>query len=206
VQPIRPGDVNWMSAGRGIAHSERTTEELRTTGSKLFGIQSWVALPKSQEDGAPTFEHVDRAELPTVEAEGKRARIVAGTLWGSTSPVNTASETIYADVILEAGASIPVEATHEERAIYTLSGSIAVAGDVFGPGQLLVFRPGDEITVTAGEASRFLLLGGDPMDGPRHIWWNFVHSDRNRIEAAKEAWARQRFDPVPGESEFIPLP
>ncbi|HUG61790.1 MAG TPA: pirin family protein [Methylomirabilota bacterium] len=206
VQPILSGDVNWMTAGRGISHSERTAPELRLTGSKLFGIQSWVALPKAHEDGAPAFEHVGRAELPTIEAEGKQVRIIAGSLWGETSPVRTASETIYADAILEAGASLPIPAAHEERAVYTLTGTVEIAGNRFEAGQLLVFRPGDEITVTAVEASRFLVLGGEPMDGPRHIWWNFVHSDKDRIEEAKAAWKAQRFDPVPDETEFIPLP
>jgi redox-sensitive bicupin YhaK (pirin superfamily) len=206
VKAIRPGDVNWMTAGAGITHSERTGPDKRASGQPMFGIQSWVALPKSHEDGTPAFEHVARADLPTIEAEGKRVRVIAGTLWGETSPVKAAWETIYADAILEAGASLPIPSVHEERALYTLSGTVEIAGDRFGPGQLLVFRPGDAITVRAVEAARFLVLGGDTMDGPRHIWWNFVHSDRDRIEAAKAAWKAQAFPAVPDETEFIPLP
>lgn len=206
VQPIRPGDVNWMTAGRGIAHSERTGPDVRVSGGPLFGIQSWVALPKALEDTAPSFVHVPKADLPTVEGEGKRIRVVAGELYGVRSPVEAAWETIYADVILEPGASLPVDATHEERAIYTLSGSIVIAGERFEPGRLLVFRPGDAITVTADGAARFLLLGGDPMDGPRHVWWNFVSSDLDKIEDAKARWLNGGFPAVPGESEFIPLP
>ncbi len=205
--PIRPGDVNWMTAGRGIVHSERTAPELRAAGSKLFGIQSWVALPKSHEDGAPAFEHVGKADLPTVEGEGKRVRVIAGRAFGASSPVKAAWETLYADVILSAGAKLPIAADHEERAIYTLSGTVSIAGDRFPPGQLLVFRPGDAITVTAEEDARLMLLGGDSMDGPRHIWWNFVHSDLDRIEAAKAEWAAGKFHKVPDdEVEFIPLP
>jgi redox-sensitive bicupin YhaK (pirin superfamily) len=206
VKEIQPGDVNWMTAGRGITHSERTGPEKRASGQKMFGIQSWVALPKSHEDGAPAFDHVGRGDLPTVEAEGKRVRVIAGSLWGETSPVRAASETIYADAVLDAGAALPIPASHEERAIYTLTGMVEIAGDRFGPAQLLVFRPGDEITVRAVEPARFLVLGGEPMDGPRHIWWNFVHSDRDRIEDAKAAWAAQAFPKVPDETEFTPLP
>lgn len=206
VQPIRPGDVNWMTAGRGITHSERTGPDVRATGGSLFGIQSWVALPKGREDDAPAFVHHGRGSLPTIEAEGKRIRVVAGNLWGAASPVETASETIYADAILDAGASLPIDAVHEERAIYTLTGTVTIAGDVFEPGRLLVFRPGDRVTVTAASPARFLVLGGDPMDGPRHVWWNFVSSDPERIEEAKRRWAAGAFAAVPGESEFIPLP
>ncbi|WP_181706230.1 pirin family protein [Chthonobacter rhizosphaerae] len=204
--PIRPGDVNWMTAGRGITHSERTSPALKASGSSLFGIQSWVALPKAHEETAPAFAHVGKADLPALEAEGKKVRMIAGSLWGLTSPVETLHETIYADAILSAGASLPIPATHEERAIYTLSGTVTIAGDAFGPGRLLVFRPGDAITVTAAEDARVLVLGGEPMDGPRHIWWNFVSSDPDRIEAAKAAWKAGAFPKVPGDGEFIPLP
>ncbi|WP_018261772.1 pirin family protein [Methylobacterium sp. WSM2598] len=204
--PIRPGELNWMTAGRGITHSERTAPDLRAAGSRLFGIQSWVALSARDEEAAPAFEHYDAADLPVLTGEGKTVRVIAGEALGARSPVRTSSPLVYADVQLEPGASLPLDPTFEERAIYTVSGSIAVAGDGFGPGQLLVFRPGDRITVRASTAARLMLLGGEPMDGPRHIWWNFVSSRPERIEQAKADWRAARFDSVPGETEFIPLP
>jgi redox-sensitive bicupin YhaK (pirin superfamily) len=207
--PIRPGAVNWMTAGRGIVHSERTAPELKASGSKLFGLQTWVALPTAHEETDPAFAHYGETDLPVLEAEGKRVRLVVGSAWGLRSPVRTFSDTIYADVALEPGAAIPVDAAHEERALYTVSGEVEIAGERFGPGQLLVLRPGDAITVcNAGqEPARFALVGGETMDGPRHIWWNFVSSRPERIEQAKAEWKAGRFDTVPGDSEeFIPLP
>lgn len=206
AQAIRPGAVNWMSAGRGIAHSERTAEDHRRGGEPLHGLQCWVALPAADEESAPAFMHHDAAALPVDEAEGKSVRVVAGTLFGRTSPLKTASDTLFADVVLEAGARLPLDDAAEERAIYLVSGEVDVAGDRFAPGQLLVFRPGDRITVTALTAARLAILGGAAMDGPRYIWWNFVSSRKDRIETAKADWKANRFDPVPGESEFIPLP
>lgn len=204
--PIRPGELNWMTAGRGITHSERTGSDFRQTGSKLFGIQSWVALSGKDEETAPAFEHYEAKALPILTGEGKIVRLIAGEAFGIRSPVRTSSPMVYADVALEAGAVLPIDPTYDERAIYTVSGAIEIAGDGFGPGQLLVFRPGDRISVRANEAARFMVLGGEPMDGPRHLWWNFVSSRPERIEQAKEDWRQARFDTVPGESEFIPLP
>ena len=206
LQPIRPGDVNWMTAGRGIAHSERTSPETRASGGRLFGIQAWVALPAAEEETAPDFAHHGREELPMVSGEGKKVRIVAGSLYGERSPVPTFSAMFYADAALEAGAKLPLPAEHEERAVYVAGGAVEVAGDRFDAGQLLVFRPGDEITLVASKPARLLLLGGEPMDGPRHIWWNFVSSRQDRIEQAKADWRAGRFTPVPGDNEFIPLP
>ena len=206
LQPIRPGDVNWMTAGRGIAHSERSSPETRASGGRLFGIQAWVALPAAEEETAPDFAHHGREELPMVSGEGKKVRIVAGSLYGERSPVPTFSAMFYADAALEAGAKLPLPAEHEERAVYVAGGAVEVAGDRFDAGQLLVFRPGDEITLVASKPARLLLLGGEPMDGPRHIWWNFVSSRQDRIEQAKADWQAGRFEAVPGESEFIPLP
>ncbi|TDH62692.1 pirin family protein [Dankookia rubra] len=204
---IQPGAVNWMRAGRGIVHSERTAEERKRHGQRLFGIQTWMALPASQEESDPAFMHHGAEALPVVEAGGMRARLIAGRAFGTASPLETASETLYADVQLAAGARLPVDAGYDERAIYILSGRIEIAGDAFEPGQLLVLRPGDAITVAATADARFMLFGGAPMEGPRYIWWNFVSSRRERIEAAKEEWAKGRFDTVPGdEAEFIPLP
>ncbi len=204
--PIRPGELNWMTAGRGITHSERTGSDLRQTGSKLFGIQSWVALSGKDEETAPAFEHYEAEALPILTGEGKTVRLIAGEAFGIKSPVKTSSPMVYADVALEAGAVLPLDPTYDERAIYTVAGAIEIAGDGFGPGQLLVFRPGDRISVRATEAARFMVLGGEPMDGPRHLWWNFVSSRPERIEQAKEDWRQARFDTVPGETEFIPLP
>jgi redox-sensitive bicupin YhaK (pirin superfamily) len=206
-QPIRPGAVNWMSAGRGIVHSERTAPERKAKGQKLFGIQSWVALPAAFEESAPNFAHHDSHALPLIEESDKSVRLIVGSAFGKTSPVRTASEMIYADIALEPGASVPIDADHEERGIYLVSGNVEIAGDRFGPGQLLIFRPGDRITVSAATPARFLLLGGAPMDGPRYIWWNFVSSRKERIEQAKAEWKSGRFDSVPGDAEeFIPLP
>jgi redox-sensitive bicupin YhaK (pirin superfamily) len=206
VLPIRPGELNWMTAGRGIAHSERTPPEERKGGAKLFGIQSWVALTAQDEETAPTFEHYGADQMPVLNGEGKTVRVIAGRVLGATSPVRTSSPMFYADVSLESGASVPLDPEYDERAIYTVGGEIDIAGDTFGPGQLLVFKPGDRITITARNAARFMMLGGEPLDGPRHIWWNFVSSRRDRIEQAKEDWTTGRFDTVPGETEFIPLP
>ena len=210
VQPIRPGEVNWMTAGSGIAHSERTPPEMRLYGSKLFGIQSWVALPKRYEDSDPTFAHYGADELPVVEGDGKRMRLITGSLYGAQSPVQTVSEMFYADVTLVEGARLSVPAEHEERAAFIVEGSVQLLPDdgTYSAGQLLIFKPGAEIILRAHESSptRMMLLGGEPMDEARHIWWNFVSSSKERIEQAKEDWRLGRFAPVPEETEFIPLP
>ena len=206
-QAIAPGELNWMTAGKGIVHSERTPELEVSRTRKVFGIQSWVALPKKYEEVAPGFEHVAPSEMPLISDHGREVRVIAGQMFGATSPVKTHSDLFYGDVKLAAGASLPMPAEHEERAIYVADGSLEIAGQVFEAGRLLVFRPRDAITVTARTDARFMMLGGEPMDGPRHIWWNFVSSSKERIEAAKEEWKRGRFDIVPGdEEEFIPLP
>ena len=206
-QIIKPGEVNWMTAGRGIVHSERTGTELRTTGSPIHGLQMWVGLPAAKEEMAPGFAHHDTPEFPMVVDNGKRVRVVVGSLYGASSPVPVVHETIFADVHLAAGSSLPLDADHEERAIYIVDGTLDVAGDKFEPGRLLVFKPGDKITVTAATAAHFVIAGGAPMDGPRHIWWNFVSSRKERIEQAKADWKAGHFDKVPGdEIEFIPLP
>jgi len=206
AQAIRPGDVNWMNAGRGIAHSERTREELRATGSPIGGIQSWVALPEAHEESEPFFKHHAIAELPVIEEGGKIVRVVAGSLYGKASPVKTYSEMFYADAQLGAGATLPLGAEHEERGLYLTAGEIEISGDRFEKGRLLVFRPGDAVTIKALTPARFMLLGGANL-GPRHIWWNFVSSRKERIEQAKEDWRAGRFGTVPGDDkEFIPLP
>jgi hypothetical protein len=205
--PIRPGEVNWMTAGRGIVHSERTAADRRAAGDRLHGLQCWVALPAAREEMAPGFAHQGTEALPVVRDNGKVVRVVIGSLYGVRSPVATTSETIFADVELKSGANLPLDADHEERAIYVVDGEIDIAGDKFASGRLLVFRPGDRIAVRAVTDAHIVIVGGAPMDGPRHIWWNFVSSRKERIEQAKADWQAGHFGKVPGdEIEFIPLP
>jgi hypothetical protein len=204
--PIRPGAVNLMTAGRGIVHSERTAPELRSAPQKMFGIQTWLALPKTHEETDPGFLHIAADDLPVIRAEGKRVRVILGELYGERAPAPLPHETIYAEAVLAPGAVLPLDPTHEERGVYVVSGQIDIAGDTFAGGRLLIFKPGDRISILALSNARLMILGGDPMDGPRHIWWNFVHSSRDRIDAAKADWKSGRFDSVPGEHEFIPLP
>lgn len=211
VQPIRPGEINWMTAGSGIAHSERTEASQRSHGNALSGIQSWVALPQQYEEIAPEFTHYTADSLPVIEDGGVWLRLIAGELFGAASPVRTLSETVYAEILLVPGARIAIPAAHAERALYLSSGEIEIAGDRHavnsdGGGVLLVLREGDEIVITGVTAARVLLFGGEPMDGPRYIWWNFVSSSKERIEDAKADWKANRFPKVPGETEFIPLP
>jgi redox-sensitive bicupin YhaK (pirin superfamily) len=204
---IIPGDVNWMTAGRGIAHSERSSPEARKKARDMAGVQSWIALPRSHEEATPGFFHHDGQDLPLLQDTGVHVRIVAGTAYGKVSPVQTFSSTLYADVSLAAHAKLPLPGEHAERSAYVLSGKVEVAGEVFGEHLLLVFRPGDNITLTAVTDCRLMLIGGEPMDGPRHIWWNFVSSSKDRIEQAKSDWRAGKFGLVPGdEREFIPLP
>ena len=206
VQPIRPGAVNWMTAGRGIAHSERTPASVRTAGGRLFGIQIWVALPKRDEETEPAFAHTPADALPVIEDGSKRVRLIAGSLYGSRSPVRTSSELFYADAVLEPGGRLEVPADHEERAVFVVDGSVAAGGETFPAAQLVILRPRQAVVVEAQGKARVLLLGGAMMDGPRHIWWNLVFSSREQIEQAKADWASGRFPKVPGETEFIPLP
>jgi redox-sensitive bicupin YhaK (pirin superfamily) len=204
---IKPGEVNWMTAGRGIVHSERTGPEKRAAGGPIHGLQMWVGLPADKEEMDPGFAHHETREFPIVTDAGKTVRVVVGSLYGAKSPVPTVHETIFGDVRLKAGATVPLDANHEERAIYILDGEIEISGDKFGGGQLLVFKPGDVIALTATRDSHFVIIGGAPMDGPRHIWWNFVSSRKDRIEQAKADWKAGHFQKVPGdEIEFIPLP
>jgi hypothetical protein len=205
--PIRPGEVNWMTAGRGIVHSERTATERRAGGDTLHGLQMWVALPAAREEMAPAFAHHATDEFPVVRDNGKTVRVVVGSLYGAKSPVATTSETILGDVTLKDGSALPLDAGHEERAIYVIGGEIDIAGDKFGPQRLLVFKPGDAVTIRAAADAHLVIAGGEPMDGPRHVWWNFVSSRKDRIEQAKAEWTAGRFGKVPGdEIEFIPLP
>jgi redox-sensitive bicupin YhaK (pirin superfamily) len=203
---IRPNELNWMSAGRGIVHSERTAADRRAGGERLHGLQCWVALPGEHEEMAPAFDHYDQTALPVVSGEGKTVRVVAGALFGARAPVRTASDPLFAEARLEPGTTLPLDAAYEERAIYVVSGEIDVQGDRFASGRLLVFRPGDRITVGAATNAHVIILGGAAMDGPRYIWWNFVSSRKDRIEQAKADWKAGRFAMVAGDGEFIPLP
>jgi len=205
--PIKPGEVNWMTAGRGIVHSERTGAEKRVTGSPIHGLQMWVALPEAKEEMAPAFAHHDVGEFPLIMDDGKAVRVVIGSLYGERSPVPTMHETMFANIALRAGATLPLDADHEERALYIIDGTVDISGDTFEPRRLLVFKPGDRVTIKALTDAHLVICGGAPMDGPRHIWWNFVSSRKERIEQAKAEWAAGHFGKVPGdEIEFIPLP
>jgi redox-sensitive bicupin YhaK (pirin superfamily) len=205
--PIRPGAVNWMTAGRGIVHSERTAAERRSGGEPLHGLQLWVALPAADEETAPAFAHTAAADIPEMREDGMVLRVIAGMLHGQRSPVLTSWDTLFADARLKAGTTLPLDAEHEERAVYVIAGEIEIGGDQYGPERLLVLRPGDRIAVRAVSDAHVVVVGGAAMDGPRHIWWNFVSSRKDRIEAAKADWKAGRFASVPGDTvEFIPLP
>ncbi len=206
VQAIKAGAVNWMTAGRGIAHSERTPNELRGKGQTFSGIQLWVALPHQHEEDAPSFEHTPAERLPAIDEPGLRLRVVLGSFHGKTSPVKVIGEMFYAAAELDAGARLPAPPSADERAAYVAEGSVNVAGTAYPAGQLLLFRKGDEIVIEAASPSRVVLIGGPALDGPRHIWWNFVSSSRERIEAAKADWRAGRIGQIPGETEFVPLP
>ncbi|CDZ29060.1 pirin family protein [Neorhizobium galegae] len=212
-QIIRPGELNWMVAGRGVSHSERTTATARTGPNSLFGIQTWLALPESHEDMEPTFEHHGKEALPVIEDGGASVRLILGNAYGQTAPATMLSETFYADVALGPGSRLPLPDNHEDRGIYIVEGSISIAGQDFEAPQMMVFRPGDRITVAASErGARLMILGGATFIGPRYVWWNFVASSKDRIEEAKAEWRAQnwgkgRFDlPVDDRDEHIPLP
>jgi redox-sensitive bicupin YhaK (pirin superfamily) len=206
VQEILPGDVNWMSAGRGIAHSERTPAAARASGSQVHGIQSWVALPDGHEDGEPAFVHYAAATLPTRVGDGVDLAIIAGEAFGLRSPVVTLWPTLYVHAQMARGATLEVPADHGERAVYVVHGELVIGGTPVTEGQLAVLGPGTTITLRAGGPARVMLLGGEHFPTPRFIWWNFVSSSQGRIERAKERWERREFPAVPGDSEFIPLP
>ena len=208
VQTIRPGEVNWMTAGSGIVHSERTGVDQRRNGGRLSGLQTWIALPKDREEAAPSFVHHPAGLLPVAEAEGTRLTLIAGHSDGLSSPVETLSDMIYALISLRPGARYQLRAEHVERAVYVLEGQVTVAGQEgsFAPAELVVFKPGVEIVLEAPAGARLMLIGGEPFPEPRRIQWNFVSTSEDRIEQAKADWRAGRFAAVPDEHEFIPLP
>ncbi|HEY4120656.1 MAG TPA: pirin family protein [Byssovorax sp.] len=204
---IRPGDVNWMIAGRGIVHSERTGPEARARGISMHGIQSWVALPVAHEEDAPSFEHVPSASLPKIDRAGVKLDVIAGAAYGARSPAPVLSPTLYVHARLDAGAQLEIDGDHEERAIYVVEGAARVGDLALAPGSLAFLTPGAEAVVTATETARVMLVGGARLDGERHLEWNFVSSSKERLERAKQAWQRGEFPKVPGDDvEFIPLP
>ena len=209
VVPIRPGEVNWMTAGRGIVHSERSPAELRAGGPRLWGLQFWVALPLELEQCAPAFAHHGADAIPRVTRPGARLAVVLGEAFGATSPVALTSPMFLVDVRLEAGATITLEVDAAERAAYVLEGQARAndADAATAKEHLVVFDAGEQAQLTAGDApAHVVFLGGPPLDAPRFLWWNFVSSQRDRILEAQAAWSEQRFDKVPGETEYIPLP
>lgn len=206
---IAPGDVNLMTAGKGIVHSERSPEDLRGSPMSISGIQTWLALPDHLEEMAPAFEHTTSNELPVFADKDISGRLIMGSLYGLEAPVVQYSDTLYADIHIKGGGRLQIPAVAEERAVYILSGHVRVSGVIFPPNRLLAFRQGDEIIIEAAEPSgaHVMLFGGASMDSKRYIWWNFVSSSKERIEQAKEEWRTGRFDIVPGdEEEFVPLP
>lgn len=212
-QIILPGAVNWMVAGKGVTHSERTSEQTRQAPHSLFGIQTWVALPEDREEIDPSFEHHGKEALPLIEDGGVQLRLVLGSAYGEQAPASVFSDIFYADVTLQPGALLPMPDEHEDRGLYVVEGSVSVAGKVFEQARMMVFRPGDRISVAAGrEGARVVILGGATLNGPRYIWWNFVSSSRERIDEAREQWRQANwgmghFDLPPDDrAEYIPLP
>ncbi len=204
---IEPGAFNLMPAVHGIGHSERSPGDERAHGPVLSGIQTWLALPEAQEEIDPAFEHVEAARLPTLDADGVRARVIMGSLWGLKAPTTTYAGTIYADIALAPGASVPIEAAAEERAVYLAQGEATLEGLTLAPQCLYVLRPGIAATLRSASGARAMLCGGDAFATPRHVWWNFVSSRPERIAEAKRAWQAGDFPPVPGDDkEWIPIP
>ena len=207
AQVIRPGEVNWMIAGRGIVHSERTASSTRSAESTLAGIQSWVALPQNEEQCSPNFVHHSARNLPLLQNAGRRLRLIAGTLFGERAAVATLSPMAYADAELDTGAELEFGDEFEQAAIYVVDGSIEAGNEHFGAARLLLPRSGERVRLRAGRPSRLMLMAGAPLEGPRYLWWNFVSSSRERLKQARSDWQQGRFGLIPGDAaEFIPLP
>lgn len=206
-QAVEPGAVNWMVAGRGIVHSERASAENRAKGMRMHGIQSWVALPHEHEQTEPSFEHHPASTIPRVTKEKATLDVIAGTAYGVRSPANVLWPTLYVHALLEPGARFAMDDEHEERAIYVVEGALGCDGRTFRAGTMIVLRPGAKVMIEADEPTRLMMVGGAKLDGPRHIFWNFVSSSKERIEQAKDDWRNERFPTIPGDdAERIPLP
>ena len=206
-QRIEPGAVNLMTAGHGITHSERSPGDERANGPHLAGIQTWLAMPRAREEMAPAFEHSAAADLPCIDVDGVEVRLIMGEAWGAASPVTCHSPTIYAAIIVPAGTSIAIDSEADERALYLLDGDAAVDGIALQPQHLVLLAPGHRPLVQSARGGRLMLCGGAPLDGERHVWWNFVSSSRERINEAKRAWKAGEFAlPAEDDEEFIPLP
>lgn len=210
VQTIRPGEVNWITAGSGIVHSERTSVKARASGSNLFGVEAWIALPAAYEETAPDFAHYAASAVPRLCAKGVEFTLIAGACDGLQSPVHTYSDIVLAEIVLTGGATYQVKPGHAERAVYILAGQVEIVGvpGTFGESELTLLKPGVEVVLRAPafHAVRLMLVGGEPLSEPRHIYWNFVSSSAERIEQAKMDWRDGRFPKVPGEDELSPLP
>lgn len=208
IQQLRPGEINLMTAGRGIVHSERSSDPVRASGGELMGFQAWIALPEAHEEAEPDFQHVLAERIPHAEGEGASLSVLAGSLDGLRSPTQTLSDLFYANLQLQAGARYRLSAEHIERALYVVSGEVEIVGqpERFGTDRLVVLRPESDVVVRAIGPARLLLLGGEPLEGRRHIYWNFVSSRPERIRQAAEDWRARRFPEVPGEKDFIDLP
>jgi redox-sensitive bicupin YhaK (pirin superfamily) len=206
VQRIEPGAINWMTSGSGIVHSERTPADLAGKARRSHGLQLWAALPRAHEEVAPSFSHTPASAIPVIAFEGGDARVLIGTAFGKTSPVATFSETLYLDIKLESGRELVLAELPEEAALYAVSGSIAVDGETIAPNMMAYLESGSGARVSSAHGAHFVVIGGEPLDGPRYIFWNFVSSSKERIAQASQDWEQQRYVPVPGETEFIPLP
>lgn len=205
VQPIRPGEINWMTAGKGIVHSEKVTPELFESGQRLHGLQTWVALPLEHEEAEPRFEHYPADGIPRLDLDGAQVNVVIGTAFGATSPVQAASETLYVEAKLDEGANLELPAA-QELAVYVVAGTIELDGQTIPDGVLAVLADGKSGSVRAANGAHIMICGGDALEGERLVWWNFVSSSRERLEQAKSDWRDGQFDSVPGETDFIPLP
>lgn len=207
VQIIKPGEVNWMTAGKGIVHSERVSDAPNPAGETLLGMQTWVALPENSEDCSPDFSHHEQRDLPVIEAKGVRAKVILGDIFGVKSPVVTFSDPVYVECFLENKAQIKIPAAIEERSVYILTGTILAGSERFEAGKMVVFEEGKEILVSAEGATHLMIIGGARLEKPRFMWWNFVSTSKERIEQAKEDWLNQNFDKIPDDAEeFVPLP